>query len=122
MIFATLEDEIGTVNIIVWPSVAEAQRQALRGSTLPSAQGIWQSEKGVHSRVAQKLVNHDLLLWRLRAASRISVSDAGLVRACSRTSKIDSAHSISDRYRLDAVIRLRRFRDHSRHRRPFGAL
>ncbi len=70
VIFATLEDETGTVNIIVWPSVAEAQRQALRGSTLLSVQGIWQSEKGVHSLIAQRLVNHDRLLGRLRAASR----------------------------------------------------
>ncbi|MEJ8852505.1 error-prone DNA polymerase [Variovorax rhizosphaerae] len=70
VIFATLEDETGTVNIIVWPSVAEAQRAALRGSMLLSVQGIWQSEKGVQSLVAQKLVNHDRLLGRLRASSR----------------------------------------------------
>ncbi|MDM0116229.1 error-prone DNA polymerase [Variovorax sp. J22R133] len=70
VIFATLEDETGTVNIIVWPSVAEAQRAALRGSMLLSVQGTWQSEKGVQSLVAQKLVNHDMLLGRLRAASR----------------------------------------------------
>ncbi len=70
VIFATLEDETGTVNIIVWPSVAEAQRAALRGSMLLSVQGMWQSEKGVHSLVAQKLVNHDRLLGRLRASSR----------------------------------------------------
>ena len=70
VIFATLEDETGTVNIIVWPSVAEAQRAALRGSMLLSVQGTWQSEKGVQSLVAQKLVNHDRLLGRLRASSR----------------------------------------------------
>ena len=70
VIFATLEDETGTVNIIVWPSVAEAQRAALRGSMLLSVQGMWQSEKGVQSLVAQKLVNHDELLGRLRASSR----------------------------------------------------
>ncbi|WP_213959423.1 error-prone DNA polymerase, partial [Variovorax sp. dw_954] len=70
VIFATLEDETGTVNIIVWPSVAEAQRAALRGSMLLSVQGMWQSEKGVHSLVAQKLVNHDRLLGRLRDSSR----------------------------------------------------
>ena len=70
MIFATLEDETGTVNIIFWPSVAEAQRAALRGSMLLSVQGTWQSEKGVQSLIAQKLVNHDALLGRLRVASR----------------------------------------------------
>ena len=70
VIFATLEDETGTVNIIVWPSVAEAQRAALRGSMLLTVQGTWQSEKGVQSLVALKLRNHDNLLGRLRATSR----------------------------------------------------
>lgn len=70
VIFATLEDETGTVNIIVWPGVAEEQRAALRGSMLLSVEGVWQSEKGVNSLVAQKLVNHDRLLGRLRASSR----------------------------------------------------
>lgn len=65
-----MEDETGTVNIIVWPSVAAAQRHALRGSMLLSVQGTWQAEKGVYSLVAQKLVNHDKLLGRLRATSR----------------------------------------------------
>lgn len=32
VIFVTPEDETGTVNFIVWPSVAEEQRRALRGS------------------------------------------------------------------------------------------
>jgi error-prone DNA polymerase len=39
VIFATLEDETGTVNIIVWPNVAEEQRKALRGLKLLSVQG-----------------------------------------------------------------------------------
>ena len=46
VIFATLEDETGTVTIIVWPSIAVAQRSALRGSALLTVQGTWQSEKG----------------------------------------------------------------------------
>lgn len=70
VIFATLEDETGTVNIIVWPSVAEEQRQALRGSKLLSVQGTWQSDKGVQSLVALKLRDHTELLEGLRVASR----------------------------------------------------
>jgi len=58
------------VNIIVWPSVAEEQRRALRGSKLLSVQGTWQSEKGVHSLVAMKLRDHSELLQGLRVASR----------------------------------------------------
>lgn len=70
MIFSTLEDKTETINIIVWPSVAEAQRQTLRGSTLPGVHGVWQSEKGVYSLVAQKLVNHTALLGQLRATGQ----------------------------------------------------
>ena len=70
VIFATLEDETGTVNIIVWPSIAEEQRAALRGSALLTVQGTWQSEKGVHSLVAAKLIDDSALLGRLRIFSR----------------------------------------------------
>jgi error-prone DNA polymerase len=70
VIFATLEDETGTVNIIVWPGVAEEQRTALRGAKLLSVQGTWQSDKGVQSLVALKLRDHSELLEGLRVASR----------------------------------------------------
>lgn len=70
VIFATLEDETGIVDIIVWPSVAEEQRAALRGSKLFTVQGTWPSEKGVHSLVALKLRDHTDLLEGLRVSSR----------------------------------------------------
>jgi error-prone DNA polymerase len=70
VVFATLEDETGTVNIIVWPQVAEAQRTVLLGAKLLSVEGTWQSEKGVQSLVATKLVDHTKLLGALRAPSR----------------------------------------------------
>ncbi|SEB25035.1 error-prone DNA polymerase [Variovorax sp. YR216] len=70
VIFATLEDETGTVNIIVWPQVAEAQRTVLLGAKLLSVEGTWQSEKGVQSLVAMKLVDHSRLLGTLRVGSR----------------------------------------------------
>ena len=43
-VFVTLEDETGAVNVIVWPRVAEAQRQALLGATLLTVYGTWQRE------------------------------------------------------------------------------
>jgi error-prone DNA polymerase len=70
VIFATLEDETGTVNIIVWPQVAETQRTVLLGAKLLSVEGTWQSAKGVHSLVAVKLVDHTALLGKLRVGSR----------------------------------------------------
>ena len=45
VIFATLEDETGTVNIIVWPSLAEEQRKTLRAAMLLKVYGTWQSKK-----------------------------------------------------------------------------
>uniref|UniRef100_UPI00336BF3C1 OB-fold nucleic acid binding domain-containing protein n=1 Tax=Variovorax gracilis TaxID=3053502 RepID=UPI00336BF3C1 len=41
VIFATLEDETGTVNIIVWPQIAEKQRTVLLGAKLLSVEGTW---------------------------------------------------------------------------------
>lgn len=70
VVFATLEDETGTVNIIVWPSVAEEQRTVLLTAKVLSVKGTWQSEKGVTSLVATKLVDHTALLGELRVGSR----------------------------------------------------
>jgi error-prone DNA polymerase len=44
VVFVTLEDDTGSVNVIVWPAVAEAQRKPLIGATLLTVYGIWQRE------------------------------------------------------------------------------
>ncbi len=44
VVFVTLEDETGAVNVIVWPDVAEVQRKPLLGSTLLTVYGVWQRE------------------------------------------------------------------------------
>ena len=40
--FVTLEDETGTVNVIVWPALVETWRDALLRSQLLAVQGFWQ--------------------------------------------------------------------------------
>ncbi|HSQ73746.1 MAG TPA: OB-fold nucleic acid binding domain-containing protein, partial [Rubrivivax sp.] len=74
LVFVTLEDETGSVNVIVWPQVAEKQRQALLASTLLTVYGIWQShgEEGheVRHLVARQLVDHSALLQGLATTSR----------------------------------------------------
>jgi error-prone DNA polymerase len=70
VVFVTLEDETGTVNIIVWPQVAERQRRPLLASTLLTVYGIWQSEGEVRHLVARQLVDHSALLQGLTARSR----------------------------------------------------
>jgi len=74
VVFVTLEDETGTVNIIVWPDVAEAQRKPLLGSTLLTVYGVWQREgegaRAVMHLIARKLVDHSALLQGLATRSR----------------------------------------------------
>ncbi len=61
VIFATLEDETGTVNIVVWPRVAEAQRRPLLQSRLLGVSGTIQHESGVLHLIARRL--EDLSPW-----------------------------------------------------------
>ena len=70
VIFVTLEDETGAVNVIVWPQVAQAQRKPLLASTLLTVYGVWQCEGEVRHLIARKLVDHSHLLSGLVARSR----------------------------------------------------
>jgi error-prone DNA polymerase len=70
VIFVTLEDETGAVNVIVWPQVAEKQRRVLLTSTLLTVYGIWQCEGELRHLVARTLVDHSSLLQGLATKSR----------------------------------------------------
>jgi error-prone DNA polymerase len=71
VIFVTLEDETGCVNVIVWRSVREAQRHALLRSQLLGVAGEWQhSEEGVTHLIAKRLFDMTPWLGALSTASR----------------------------------------------------
>ena len=70
VVFVTLEDETGAVNVIVWPQVVEAQRRPLLASTLLTVYGVWQCEGEVRHLVARRLVDHSGLLQGLSSKSR----------------------------------------------------
>ena len=70
VMFLTLEDETGPVNVIVWPKLVEAQRKELLSSTLLGVYGIWQCESNVRSLVAKRLVDLSHLLGGLATTSR----------------------------------------------------
>jgi error-prone DNA polymerase len=70
VVFVTLEDETGAVNVIVWPQVVERQRQPLLAATLLTVYGVWQKDGEVMHLVAKKLVDHTPLLHGLAARSR----------------------------------------------------
>jgi len=65
VVFVTLEDDTGSVNVIVWPQVAEAQRRALLSSALLTVYGVWQRQGEIRHLVARQLVDHTPLLQRL---------------------------------------------------------
>lgn len=70
VIFVTLEDETGTVNVIVWPDLVEKQRKELLGSSLLGVYGIWQCQHNVRHLIAKRLVDLSKLLGQLNPNSR----------------------------------------------------
>ena len=70
VLFVTIEDESGYVNVIVWPDLVEQYRREVLGSTLLGVYGVWQQEGIVRHLVARRLVDLSHLLGRLPTASR----------------------------------------------------
>jgi error-prone DNA polymerase len=68
VIFLTLEDETGHVNVVVWPGAAENQRQPLLCSKLLAVTGQVQQEDGVLHLVAGRL--RDLSGWLGKLSTR----------------------------------------------------
>ncbi|MYM83348.1 hypothetical protein GTP44_15470 [Duganella sp. FT50W] len=70
VVFLTLEDEHGTVNVICWPSLVDEYRKEVMGAELLGVYGIWQSESGVRHLVAKRMVDLSPLLGEIRTKSR----------------------------------------------------
>ena len=70
VIFVTLEDETGSVNVIVWRSVRERFRRELLQARLLAVYGVWQREGEVCHLVAHHLRDLTPLLGRLATRSR----------------------------------------------------
>ncbi len=67
VIFATLEDETGVVNVIVWPDVFARQRKVLLGARLLGVEGPLQREGLVIHVIAKRLVDLSPRLEQLSA-------------------------------------------------------
>jgi error-prone DNA polymerase len=70
IIFVTLEDEHGLINVIVWRHVAETQRRALLQARLLAVEGQWENVDGVSHLIAHRLKDLTPLLGTLDARSR----------------------------------------------------
>ncbi|MGB0713672.1 MAG: OB-fold nucleic acid binding domain-containing protein, partial [Gammaproteobacteria bacterium] len=70
VVFVTLEDETGFVNVVVWEKLVQRQRKTLLGSRLLGVLGRIEREAGVLYVVADQLQDHSRLLGRLTVSSR----------------------------------------------------
>ena len=69
-VFVTLEDETGSVNVIVREELAQEQSNALLQSRLMGVYGVWQRDGAVCHLIARRLVNMNHLIGDLMARSR----------------------------------------------------
>ncbi len=70
VMFVTLEDETGQVNVVVWRNVAETWRRPLLGSRLLEVAGRVQREGEVVHLVAERMADRSALLGGLDVRSR----------------------------------------------------
>ena len=70
VIFVTLEDETGCVNVVVWRDLIERQRRELLGARLLAVEGRIERDGEVVHLIARQLTDRSALLGRLLAPSR----------------------------------------------------
>lgn len=69
-VFVSLEDETGTVQVIVWKGLRDQQRQELLHARLMAVHGTWQREGEVRNLIAVRLEDLTPLLGQLATLSR----------------------------------------------------
>jgi error-prone DNA polymerase len=70
VIFVTLEDETGMINVVVWSELAERQQRELLGSRLMEVHGRLEKEGEVTHLIAARLADRSHLLGDLMTGSR----------------------------------------------------
>ncbi|MEM7467089.1 MAG: OB-fold nucleic acid binding domain-containing protein, partial [Pseudomonadota bacterium] len=70
VVFVTLEDETGSINLVVWSSLVESQRRELLGAKLMGVIGEIQRDGEVIHVIAKRLFDYTDMLGRLSIDSR----------------------------------------------------
>jgi error-prone DNA polymerase len=70
VVFVTLEDETGCINVVLWRDLVERQRREMLGARLLGVQGIIERDGEVVHLIARRLFDHSALLGPLTALSR----------------------------------------------------
>ena len=85
MVFVTLEDETGYVNVVVWRDLGERQRRELLGARLMGVDGVIQREGEVVHLVARRLGRRERAARPARhpfARFPLSLFRAPLIKRC----------------------------------------
>ncbi len=69
-LFLTLEDETGSLNVVLWPRVWERQRAVVLGTGLLAVDGVLETDGEVQHLIADRLEDFDALLDGFRTRSR----------------------------------------------------
>ena len=75
VVFVTLEDESGCVNVVVWSDLFERQRKELLGARLLGVEGVVQREGLVVHLLARRFMDHSRLLGRLLGSLEVRSHD-----------------------------------------------
>jgi error-prone DNA polymerase len=70
VVFLSLEDETGIINVIVWPKLIERYRREVLQSQILRVAGKLQNAQGTQHLIAERLYSEDHQLASLRASSR----------------------------------------------------
>ncbi|MDN5850863.1 MAG: OB-fold nucleic acid binding domain-containing protein, partial [Nitrococcus sp.] len=70
IVFVTLEDETGMVNVVIWKPLVERFRRIVAGARLLGVVGIWERHGEVTHLIAGRLEDHSHLLGELTTRSR----------------------------------------------------
>jgi len=70
VVFITLEDETGQINVVVWGRLADKQRRPMIGARLLGVDGVLEREGKVAHLVAARLIDYSALLGQLSTQSR----------------------------------------------------
>jgi error-prone DNA polymerase len=75
VVFVTLEDESGCVNVVVWNDLVERYRKELLGARLLGVEGRVESSEGVVHLIARRLTDHTPLLAGLLGRLEVTSHD-----------------------------------------------
>lgn len=85
VMFVTLEDETGHVNVILYPALVERQRQLLLHARLLAVVGTWQARDNTHHLLAGRLIDETHRLVQLVQSQEVAQATSHDVKPATKS-------------------------------------